>query len=48
MDWKQYAKEERIEGDLEKNRKDGYLAKKKFLEGVQEVEYEHQKKIEKH
>ena len=27
MDWQNYTKEEKIEAELEKNRKDGYLAK---------------------
>ena len=48
MDWQKYTKEEKYENELERNRKDGFLAKRKFLEKVQETEYEHQKKIEKH
>ena len=48
MDWTKYTKEEKIEDELEQNRKDGYLAKKKFIEQVQEKEYEHKKAVEKH
>ena len=33
-------KVEKIEEELEKNRKDGYLVKKKFLDEVEEREYE--------
>lgn len=32
IDWTKYTKEEKIEEQLEQNRKDGYLAKKKFLD----------------
>ena len=32
IDWDQYAKEEKIEEQLEQNRKDGFLAKKRFLD----------------
>ncbi len=48
MDWSKYTKEEKIEDELEKNRKDGYLAKKKFLEEVGEKEYEQKRQVEKH
>ena len=47
IDWGKYTKEEKIEEQLEQNRKDGYLAKKKFLEQVSDKEYEHKKTIEK-
>ena len=48
MDWDKYTKEEKLEADFEKNRKDGYLQKKAFLDKVSDVEYQHKKKIEKH
>jgi len=28
VDWDKYTKDEKLEDELEKNRKDGYLAKK--------------------
>lgn len=48
IDWSNHVKEEKIEEQLEQNRKDGYLAKKKFLDEVSEREYEHKKQIERH
>ena len=47
MDWDKYTKEEKIEADLERNRKDGYLQKKMFLEGVGDKEYLAKKEGEK-
>lgn len=47
MDWDKYTKEEKIEDDLERNRKDGYLQKKMFLEEVGEKEYLAKKEGEK-
>eukprot|EP00347_Sterkiella_histriomuscorum_P012360 403368891 len=47
MDWSKYTKEEKLEAEFEKNRKDGYLAKRKFLDQVTETEYEYKKQIEK-
>lgn len=46
-DWDKYTKEEKLERELEKNRKDGFLGKRKFLDGVIEKEYEHKKYMEK-
>ncbi len=46
-DWKKYTKEEKLEQELEKNRKDGFLGKRKFLESVGEKEHEHKRQIEK-
>ena len=48
LDWENFTKEQKLEAEFEKNRKDGYLAKKAFKERAQEVEYQHQKQIEKH
>ena len=48
IDWDKHTKEQKLEDELEKNRKDGYLAKQQFLNQAQAVEYAHQKKIEKH
>ena len=48
IDWEKHTKEQKLEDELEKNRKDGYLAKQQFLNQAQAVEYAHQKKIEKH
>lgn len=47
LDWTSYTKEQKLEGELEKNRKDGFLAKRKFLDQVTEVEYEHKRQMEK-
>ena len=47
MDWDKYTKEEKLEADLEKNRKDGYLQKKMFLEKVSDQEYLTKKEGEK-
>jgi len=41
------VKEKKIEEELEKNRKDGYLVKKKFLDEVEEREYEAKQAVEK-
>ena len=43
MDWQTYTKEKGIEGALEKNRKDGHLAKQRFLDKVSDTEYSHKK-----
>jgi hypothetical protein len=47
MDWDKYTKDENLEDDLEKNRKDGYLVKKQFIDSVVEKEYEAKKAAEK-
>ena len=47
MDWDKYTKEEKLEDELEHNRKDGYLVKKSFLDSVGEREYEAKKVAEK-
>ena len=47
LDWDKYTHEEKIEADLEQNRKDGYLQKKQFLETVSDREYEAKKLAEK-
>lgn len=39
LDWDKYTKEEKIQDELEHNRKDGYLQKKQFLEAVGDREY---------
>jgi len=36
-----------MQAELDKNRKDGFLAKRAFLEQVIDKEYEHKKKIQK-
>jgi hypothetical protein len=41
------VKEEKIEEELDKNRKDGFLAKKRFLDQVSEKEYEAKQAVEK-
>lgn len=48
IDWEKHTKDNKLEAEFEKNRKDGYLAKKAFLDNALEVEYIHQKQIEKH
>ena len=47
IDWEKHTKEQNIEAELEKNRKDGYLAKQAFLGKVGEVEYQQKKEMEK-
>lgn len=47
IDWDRHVKEKKIEEELEKNRKDGYLVKKKFLDEVEEREYEAKQAVEK-
>mmetsp|Transcript_14119 Transcript_14119/g.23972 ORF Transcript_14119/g.23972 Transcript_14119/m.23972 type:complete len:82 (-) Transcript_14119:28-273(-) len=47
LDWDKYVKESKQEGALEKNRKNGYLQKQKFLNDAKAVEYEYQKSIYK-
>ena len=39
LDWDKYTKEQKLEGEFQKNRKDGYLAKKRFIDDVSELEY---------
>ena len=34
LDWKNYTKDSKHEAELIKNRKDGFLAKRQFLEAV--------------
>ena len=48
MDWEKYTKDEKLEDELEKNRKDGYIQKKAFLDKVGDNEYLHKRAIEKH
>ena len=43
MDWDKYTKEQKMESELEKNRKDGFLAKKRFIDNVSELEYQQKK-----
>ncbi len=47
IDWDKYTKDEKLEADLERNRKDGYLQKKRFLDAVGDREYEAKKEVEK-
>lgn len=47
IDWDKHVKEENIGQELEKNRKDGYLVKKQFLDQVEEREYEAKQVVEK-
>ena len=39
MDWDKYTKEQKLENELEKNRKDGFLGKQAFLSKVHTKEY---------
>ena len=39
LDWDKYTKEQKMQAELSQNRKDGYLAKKRFIENVSEMEY---------
>jgi len=47
IDWDKHTKDQKMEAELEKNRKDGYLGKQAFLNQAQAIEYAHTKKIEK-
>lgn len=47
IDWDKHVKEEKIEEELDKHRKDGFLAKKRFLDQVSEKEYEAKQAVEK-
>ena len=47
IDWDKHTKEQKMEAELDKNRKDGYLGKQKFLNQAAAMEYAHTKKIEK-
>ena len=42
-----YTKDEKLEGEFEKNRKDGFLAKKRFIDSVSELEYQQKKQGQK-
>lgn len=48
MDWDKFSKDQKIDGDLAKNRKDGYIAKKNFLDDVNDREYLQKREVEKH
>ena len=39
MDWERHTKEQKLETELETNRKDGFLAKKRFIDSISEIEY---------
>ena len=39
IDWDKYTKEQKLEKELQANRKDGYLVKQKFLANVEEKEH---------
>ena len=43
LDWDEYTKENKLESELEQNRKDGYLQKRRFLNDVEEAEYQKKK-----
>ena len=43
LDWDKYTKDEKLESELEMNRKDGFLAKKRFIDTVSEMEYQKKK-----
>ena len=47
MDWENYTKKEGIKDDLERNRKDGFLVKQRFLDKVSDQEYQQKKVAEK-
>mmetsp|Transcript_3455 Transcript_3455/g.4251 ORF Transcript_3455/g.4251 Transcript_3455/m.4251 type:complete len:96 (+) Transcript_3455:440-727(+) len=47
LDWNEYISKNGIKEDLEKNRKGGFIAKKRFLDKVSETEYQHKKTAEK-
>ena len=43
IDWDKHTKDQKLEGELEMNRKDGYLAKQQFLNQAMAVEHAHNK-----
>ena len=43
LDWDKYTKEQKMETELENNRKDGFLAKKRFIDNVSDLEYQQKK-----
>ena len=45
LDWDKYTKEKKLEKELEQNRKDGYLAKKRFLDKVSDNEYAQKRQV---
>ena len=47
IDWDKYTKEQKLEKELQANRKDGYLVKKSFLSKVDEREHAYNKEIER-
>ena len=47
MDWDDYTKKNKLETELEQNRKDGFLTKKRFLDEVNETEYQKKKQGQK-
>lgn len=47
LDWDRHTKEQKLETELEANRKDGFLAKKRFIDNVSELEYQQKKKGQK-
>jgi len=47
IDWDKHTKDQKLESELEKNRKDGYLGKQAFLNQASAIEYAHTKKIER-
>ena len=47
LDWDDYTKQNKLQAELEKNRKDGYLQKKRFLNEIDEAEYQKKKQGEK-
>ena len=47
LDWDEYTKKQKLEKELESNRKDGSLAKKRFLETVASKEHAQFKEVER-
>lgn len=43
LDWDKYTKEQKLQQEFEQNRKDGFLAKKHFVDKVSEHEYQKKK-----
>ena len=47
IDWDNYTKGSAMEKELMQNRKDGFIAKKKFIEKVNDTEYANKRNVER-
>ena len=47
IDWDNYTKGSAMEKELMQNRKDGFIAKKQFIEKVNDTEYANKRNVER-